>query len=97
MAQYVYALALLLALAGCQTAPVSTVCADVAKVQAGPAAAQLNAIDPHSAVGVLWSQVTASCVAGAPVASVTPEWLGMVWGMLKAAAPVVLPLLIGLI
>ncbi len=91
------ALALLLVLAGCQTAPVSTVCTDIAKVEAGPAAAQLNAIDPHSAVGVLWSQVTASCVAGTPVAGVQTDWIGMVWGMLKTAAPVVLPLLIGLI
>jgi hypothetical protein len=90
----------LLTAIGCtpsQVATVSTVCADIAKVQTGPAAVQLAALDPHSALGVLWADANAGCVAGAPVAGVQPDWTGMVWGALKALAPSVLPLLIGLL
>ncbi len=93
----------LVALAGCAQLQsvgktVSGVCLQVQAITSNPAAvAVLNAQDPGSAVGVLWADTKAAC-AGAQVASgVDPDWAGLVFGELKALAPTVLPLLIGLL
>ncbi len=91
-------LALPLALGGCPqfTTAVSTVCTDIAKMP--PAAvAVLDAQDPHSAVGVLWSDAKAACIAGVPAPGVSQDWGGMVWGELKVLIPQLLPQLIPLL
>ncbi len=99
--RFLVAIAALLALAGCaaqQPPQQSSVCASVAKVKAAPDAATLLAgIDPHSAFGVVWSEVDASCQGAAPVAGVDPTWQANVWAMVKALAPVVLPIILGLL
>ncbi len=93
-------------LAGCsaQTAPVapgsefSTICADVARVQAAPGVMSLiTAQDPKSAFGVVWTYVSSSCNGPAPVTGVSPTWQASVWAMVKALAPVVLPAIVGLL
>lgn len=90
-------------LAGCQgvtpasvSAGVSGVCGDVARLPVS-VGATLDAQDPHSTLGVLWADTKAGCAVGAPAAGVSPDWTAMVWGSVKALAPVVLPYLIGLL
>ena len=86
--------------AGCTPTQVSTTvsqaCTDIAKLPAA-ATATLNAQDPHSALGVLWLDAQAACVAGAPVAGVDATWGAMVWGEVKALIPQVLPMLVPLL
>ncbi len=104
----IFAAALVLALSGCaQTIKTAhTVCDDFAQAQANPiVAAALDAQDLHSAVGVLWADAKVACVAinGVPVPapSVGNAWISDVWtGLLvavKAAAPTVLPMILGLL
>jgi hypothetical protein len=78
------------------TTAVNTVCTDIAKMP--PAAvAVLDAQDPHAAVGVLWADAKAACVAGVPVVGVDASWTGTVWGELKVLIPQVVPALIPLL
>jgi hypothetical protein len=73
----------------------ASVCQDIAAVQQAPdAAAQLNSIDEHSALGVLWAQAKSGCPGGVPAAGVNPTWTQEVWAMVKAAIPQVLPTLL---
>lgn len=90
--------AALLALVGCTQVQhtVSNVCADIAKIPA-PAVIVLDQQDPHSSVGVIWADVKAACANGAPTPGVALDWVGLVFGELKALAPTVLPVLIGLL
>lgn len=97
------------ALAACSAAPNVTpaasgkvtpasVCGDITAVASAPdAATQLAALDPHSALGVLWADAKAACPSGAPAAGVDASWTAQVWAMTKSLIPQVLPLLIGLI
>jgi hypothetical protein len=95
----------LLAIAGCSSPPPAPVqtggaeeCAIVARLEAQPAAiAQLDGLDPHSELGVLWADAQAGCPAGGAPASIEPAWKQAVVGGLVAALPKVLPLLLPLI
>jgi hypothetical protein len=92
------ALALPLAFSGCSqvSSVVSTVCTDMAALP--PAAAtSLNAVDPHSALGVYWADAKSACLNGVPTAGVSATWATTMWASVKALAPVVLPFLIGLL
>lgn len=86
--------------AGCTPAQVSTsvstACTDIARLPP-QAVAVLNAQDPHSALGVLWIDAQAACVAGAPTPGVNATWGAMVWGEVKALIPQVLPMLVPLL
>ncbi len=60
------ALALPLAFSGCAqvSTAITTACADIASMPPAAVVA-LDAQDPHSAVGVLWADAKAACIAGA--------------------------------
>jgi hypothetical protein len=80
----------------------ATVCATIAGIQGNSAAtAQLAAIPPSSALGVVWADLQSGCIAGAPAGGVDTSWTAMVLGMFKTllpqVLPTVLPLLIGLL
>ena len=75
---------------------VSTACTDIAAMPPAATAA-LDAQDPHSAVGVLWADAKAACVAGVPAVGVSESFGGMVWGELKVLIPQVLPTLLPLL
>lgn len=76
----------------------SKVCAEIQTIQTNPNVAPvLNAQDPHSAVGVLWADAKSACNNGIPVVGVSTDWSALVWGEIKALAPIVLPILIELI
>lgn len=103
------ALVAVLALCGCAvttaTTPASTtgvtptsVCADMAALKAAPdAATALASVDPHSALGVIWADAQSGCNGAVPVAGVNASWTAEMWGMVRAIAPTVLPILIGLL
>lgn len=60
-----------------------------------PAAiASLNALDPHSAIGVIWADAKSACTNGAPAPGVSVSWGSMLWGELKVLIPQMLPSLI---
>jgi len=72
-----------------------SVCQDIVAVQSAPdAAGQLNALDIHSALGVLWADAQSACKGAVPAAGVDPSWGSAVWHMVLQTAPVVLPKLI---
>jgi uncharacterized membrane protein len=76
----------------------STVCRDIAAVQAAPdAVALLESQDPHSTLGVIWAQAKSSCAGGVPLAGIDATWRQQVWQMFLNAAPVVLPKLAALL
>lgn len=76
----------------------ASVCGDIQAAKSAPdAATQLNALDPHSALGVLWADAQSGCIGAMPVAGVDASWTQQVWAMAKGLIPTVLPLLIGLI
>jgi hypothetical protein len=88
----------LLALTSCAqlTTAVNAVCGDVAAVPV-TATQALDAQDPHSALGILWSDTKAACANGVPAPGVDGSWGGMVWGELKALIPQVVPSLLPLL
>jgi hypothetical protein len=92
------AAAALFAVASCTqfTAAEKTVCDDIAKLPVS-VTSTLEAADPHSALGVLWADAKAGCANGAPTIGISQTWTAVVWGMLKAVAPTVIPWLIGLL
>ncbi len=73
-----------------------TVCDDMAKLPVS-VTTTLDAANPHSALGVLWADAKSGCANGAPTVGVSKTWTAVVWGMLKAVAPTVVPWLIGLL
>ena len=92
------ALALPLAFSGCSqiSDAVKTVCDDISKMP--PAAAlMLDAVDTHSALGVYWADAKSGCANGVPTAGVDTSWTDVVWGSVKALAPTLIPMLIGLL
>ncbi len=93
-------IALPFVLGGCPqfTQAVTTVCNDIATAQANQlVAGSLNAQDPHSALGVLWADAKSACVNGVPAPMVATDWGALVWGEVKTLAPVVVPILIGML
>lgn len=91
-------LAILLSFSGCaQVAQVAnTVCTDMAKIPPDAAAA-LNALDPHTALGVYWADAKSACINGVPTVGVTGDWANQMWGAVKGLLPQVLPSLIPLL
>lgn len=96
-------LAVGLAVSACQgltpaavSSGVSQVCSDVALLPIAVTRA-LDAQAPTSALGVLWADAKAGCSVGAPALGVSTDWTALVFGELKALAPVAIPWLIGLL
>jgi hypothetical protein len=89
------AIALPLTFSGCQQAAqvADTVCTDMAAMPPAAAAA-LNSIDPHSALGVYWLDAKSACLNGAPIAAVSGDWRGAMWQAVKMLIPQVLPSLL---
>lgn len=79
--------------------PASNVCTTVAKIEATPSAVlALDALDPHSAGGVLWANVEAACPLGVSIPpTVSPTWGQIVLQELIALLPSILPWLLPLI
>lgn len=94
------ALALAGALAACAPGapssgdPVASACAALATVEASPEGAKLDQLDPHSATGILWADAKAACAAQK---GVNGAWLLGVLELLVKAAPVIAPILAGVL
>lgn len=92
------AVALALSLSACSTSSFvpSDVCAEINGLPKAVTLA-LDAVDPHSALGVLWADVKAGCVGTTAKTGVSIDWLGIVVGELKVLAPQVIPWLAGML
>jgi hypothetical protein len=92
------ALAAMLALAACGPLATlaTTACSEQAKLPATVTVA-LDALDPHSTLGIYWANAKSACAAGVPVVTVTPEWREAMWKAVKGLAPSVIPWLMGLL
>lgn len=99
MRKFLYISILGLVLAGCSTLnSQSPICMEVEKAKANPQVSLiLDAQNPATALGELWLSAKASCQGSEVKAEVSPDWAGMVWGEVKALAPILLPILLGLI
>ena len=88
----------MLAATGCSTvtSAVTGVCTDIANLPP-TAVSVLQGQPASSALGVLWADAKSGCANGVAVAGVDTSWTGQVWGMLKAIAPTVIPMLLGLV
>ena len=87
--------ALVTVAAGCQQAAqiTTSVCTDIAQIPP-PAAATLNSLDPHSALGVYWADAKSACTNGVPTSGVGTDWANQMWGAVKGLIPQVLPSLL---
>lgn len=78
--------------------PPTSVCQTIAKAQSNATVSQqLAAIDPTSALGVVWAQAKSGCSGATPAAGVDATWTQSVWQMVLNLLPIVLPKLVPLI
>jgi uncharacterized lipoprotein YajG len=88
----------LLAACGTPNQTASSTCQAVATAEANPTVmAQINSLDPTSAQAVTWKYVSSGCINGSLAAGVDETWEAAALDAFKAALPIVLPLLVGLI